>query len=159
MSLGGLAIAIGMMVDGAIVMVENVDRMLKEAGPEEPRVHVVARACAEVARPVAFAVLIIIVVFLPLFTLQGVEGKTFRPLAYTVALAMLGIARVCDCAGPGTLAFLHALPTDAVQQRKARKGTLGQPTAGPDYGLVPAPSWPPLSGTGLGLSASLPGSL
>ncbi len=90
MSLGGLAIAIGMMVDGAIVMVENVDRMLKEAGPEEPRVHVVARACAEVARPVAFAVLIIIVVFLPLFTLQGVEGKTFRPLAYTVALAMLG---------------------------------------------------------------------
>lgn len=90
MSLGGLAIAIGMMVDGAIVMVENVDRMLREAPPDEPRVHVVARACAEVARPVAFAVLIIIVVFLPLFTLQGVEGKTFRPLAYTVALAMLG---------------------------------------------------------------------
>ena len=90
MSLGGLAIAIGMMVDGAIVMVENVDRMLREAPPDEPRVHVVARACAEVARPVAFAVLIIVVVFLPLFTLQGVEGKTFRPLAYTVALAMLG---------------------------------------------------------------------
>ena len=90
MSLGGLAIAIGMMVDGAIVMVENVDRMLREAPPDEPRVHVVARACIEVARPVAFAVLIIVVVFLPLFTLQGVEGKTFRPLAYTVALAMLG---------------------------------------------------------------------
>ncbi len=90
MSLGGLAIAIGMMVDGAIVMVENVDRMLREADPDEPRVHVVARACREVARPVAFAVLIIVVVFLPLFTLHGVEGKTFRPLAYTVALAMLG---------------------------------------------------------------------
>jgi cobalt-zinc-cadmium resistance protein CzcA len=90
MSLGGLAIAIGMMVDGAIVMTENVDRMLREAPPGEPRVRVVARACAEVARPVAFAVLIIVVVFLPLFTLQGVEGKTFRPLAYTVALAMLG---------------------------------------------------------------------
>ncbi|NNF03104.1 MAG: efflux RND transporter permease subunit [Rhodothermales bacterium] len=90
MSLGGLAIAIGMMVDGAIVMVENVDRMLREAPPDEPRVHVVARACSEVARPVVFAIGIIIVVFLPLFTLQGVEGKTFRPLAYTTALAMLG---------------------------------------------------------------------
>lgn len=90
MSLGGLAIAIGMMVDGAVVMVENVDRMLREASPGEPRIHVVARACAEVARPVAFAIGIIVVVFLPLFTLQGVEGKTFRPLAYTTALAMLG---------------------------------------------------------------------
>ena len=90
MSLGGLAIAIGMMVDGTIVMIENVDRMLREADPDEPRIHVVGRACREVARPIAFAVSIIIIVFLPLFTLQGVEGKTFRPLAYTVALAMLG---------------------------------------------------------------------
>ena len=90
MSLGGLAIAIGMMVDGTIVMVENVDRMLREARPDEPRIQVVARACKEVARPVVFAITIIVVVFLPLFTLQGVEGKTFRPLAYTVALAMFG---------------------------------------------------------------------
>ena len=90
MSLGGLAIAIGMMVDGALVMVENVDRVLRLSDPDEPRAQVVARACVEVARPVAFAILIIIVVFLPLFTLQGVEGKTFRPLAYTVALAMGG---------------------------------------------------------------------
>lgn len=90
MSLGGLAIAIGMMVDGTIVMVENVDRMLREAPAEEGRAHVVARACGEVARPIAFAISIIVIVFLPLFTLQGVEGKTFRPLAYTVALAMAG---------------------------------------------------------------------
>lgn len=90
MSLGGIAIAIGMMVDGTIVMVENIDRLLREADPEEPRLHVVRRACQEVLRPITFAVVIIIVVFLPLFTLQGVEGKTFRPLAYTVALAMLG---------------------------------------------------------------------
>ncbi len=90
MSLGGLAIAIGMMVDGAIVMVENVDRHLRQAAPDEPRLHVVARACLEVARPVAFAIAIIVIVFLPLFTLQGVEGKTFRPLAYTTALAMFG---------------------------------------------------------------------
>jgi cobalt-zinc-cadmium resistance protein CzcA len=90
MSLGGLAIAIGIMVDGTIVMVENVDRMLREAGPDESRLSVVARACGEVGRPIVFAISMIIIVFLPLFTLQGVEGKTFRPLAYTVALAMLG---------------------------------------------------------------------
>lgn len=90
MSLGGLAIAIGMMVDGTIVMVENVDRLLRESEPGESRLHVVARACREVGRPILFAIAIIIMVFLPLFTLEGVEGKTFRPLAYTVALAMLG---------------------------------------------------------------------
>lgn len=90
MSFGGLAIAIGMMVDGTIVMVENIDRMLRHARPDEPRIHVVARAAREVARPILFAITIIIVVFLPLFTLQGVEGKTFKPLAYTVSLAMFG---------------------------------------------------------------------
>ncbi len=90
MSLGGLAIAIGMMVDATIVMVENVDRMLREADPDDSRMAVVARACAEVGRPILFAIAIIIIVFLPLFTLQGVEGKTFKPLAYTVSLAMLG---------------------------------------------------------------------
>ena len=90
MSFGGLAIAIGMMVDGTIVMVENIDRMFRQASADESRIHIVARAFREVSRPILFAISIIIVVFLPLFTLQGVEGKTFRPLAYTVALAMLG---------------------------------------------------------------------
>jgi cobalt-zinc-cadmium resistance protein CzcA len=90
MSLGGLAIAIGMMVDATIVVVENVDRNLREADDGESRSSIIARACAEVGRPIVFAIVIIVVVFLPLFTLQGVEGKTFRPLAYTVSLAMLG---------------------------------------------------------------------
>ncbi len=90
MSLGGLAIAIGMMVDGTIVMVENVDRLLRESDPGESRFHVIGRACREVGKPILFAIAIIIIVFMPLFTLEGVEGKTFRPLAYTVALAMLG---------------------------------------------------------------------
>jgi cobalt-zinc-cadmium resistance protein CzcA len=90
MSLGGLAIAIGMMVDGTIVIVENVDRMLREAEPSDSRLRIVTLACAEVGRPIVFAIAIIIIVFLPLFTLQGVEGKTFTPLAYTVSLAMLG---------------------------------------------------------------------
>ena len=90
MSFGGLAIAIGMMVDGTIVMVENVDRHLRISNPTVSRLEVVTRACTEVARPIVFAISIIIIVFLPLFTLGGVEGKTFRPLAYTVALAMGG---------------------------------------------------------------------
>lgn len=90
MSFGGLAIAIGMMVDGAVVIVENTDRLLRAAKPDESKIHIIARASKEVIRPIAFAVMIIIVVFLPLFTLQGVEGKTFKPLAYTIALAMFG---------------------------------------------------------------------
>lgn len=90
MSLGGLAIAIGMMVDGTIVMVENIDRRLRIAPPDMTRLRTISLACAEVGRPILFAITIIILVFVPLFTLQGVEGKTFRPLAYTVTMAMLG---------------------------------------------------------------------
>ncbi len=90
MSLGGLAIAIGMLVDGTIVMVENVDQHLKRSDSSQSKTKVVAEACKEVARPILFAIGIIILVFVPLFTLQGVEGKTFRPLAFTVALGMLG---------------------------------------------------------------------
>ncbi len=89
MSFGGLAIAIGMMVDASVVLVENVDRVKREA-PNEPFIHVVSRASKEVVKPIIFAIIIIITVFIPLFTLQGVEGKTFKPLAYTITLAMLG---------------------------------------------------------------------
>ena len=110
MSLGGLAIAIGMMVDGTIVMVENVDRMLRTSDPDEPRLHVIARACTEVGRPIIFAISIIIIVFLPLFTLQGVEGKTFKPLAYTVALAMLGSLIFALLLAPVTSALLMRRP-------------------------------------------------
>lgn len=115
MSLGGLAIAIGMMVDGTIVMVENVDRMLRTSDPDEPRLHVVARACMEVARPIVFAISIIIIVFLPLFTLQGVEGKTFKPLAYTVALAMLGSLIFALLLAPVTSALIMRRPRRADQ--------------------------------------------
>ncbi len=89
MSLGGVAIAIGMMVDGAIVIAENVDRLLKERSDASLR-QAVAKASAEVIAPLAAAVVVVIVVFLPLFALQGVEGKTFRPLAASAALAMTG---------------------------------------------------------------------
>ena len=90
-SLGGLAIGIGMMVDGSVVMVENIMRHLSEPNPRGDSLsNRVLRAAKEVGQPVFFAIIIIVVVFLPLFTLQGVEGKLFRPMAFTIAFAMLG---------------------------------------------------------------------
>lgn len=90
MSFGGLAIAIGMMVDGSIVMVENIDRLINKASPDEKIMDLILQGSKEVLRPILFSIVIIITVFIPLFTLQGVEGKTFTPLAYTITLAMLG---------------------------------------------------------------------
>ncbi|MBY0340186.1 MAG: CusA/CzcA family heavy metal efflux RND transporter [Rhodocyclaceae bacterium] len=89
MSLGGLAIAIGLMVDGSVVMVENAYAQLgnPENAGERP-IRVILRAVTEVATPVVFGVGIIILVFLPLMTLQGMEGKMFAPLAYTIAIAL-----------------------------------------------------------------------
>lgn len=89
MSLGGVAIAIGMMVDGAIVIAENVDRVLKDR-PGEDRRTAVAEAATEVIGPLIAAVAVVIVVFLPLFALQGPAGKTFSPLAASAALSMTG---------------------------------------------------------------------
>jgi cobalt-zinc-cadmium resistance protein CzcA len=89
MSLGGLAIAIGIMVDGSVVVVENTFRHLgemKDTG--ETKLQVVLRAAAEVGTPVLFGVGIICLVFLPLMTMTGLEGKLFAPLAYTIAIAL-----------------------------------------------------------------------
>ena len=89
MSLGGLAIAIGLMVDGSVVVVENAyARLGRAAELGETKVRAILNAVAEVATPVIFGVGIIILVFLPLMTLQGMEGKMFAPLAYTIAIAL-----------------------------------------------------------------------
>jgi cobalt-zinc-cadmium resistance protein CzcA len=90
MTLGGVAIAIGMMVDGAIVIAENVARGFRERQEGEDNRTTVARSSAEVIAPLIAAVAVVIIVFLPLFSLQGTEGKTFRPLAASAALAMTG---------------------------------------------------------------------
>ena len=90
MTLGGVAIAIGMMVDGAIVIAENVARGFRERRDGEDNRTNVARSSAEVIAPLIAAVAVVIIVFLPLFSLQGTEGKTFRPLAASAALAMTG---------------------------------------------------------------------
>lgn len=88
MSLGGLAIAIGMLVDAAVVVVENVESQLAEAPDNLPTLHLIYRAAREVAAPVTSGIIIIIIVFLPLLTLQGLEGKMFGPVALTIVFAL-----------------------------------------------------------------------
>ncbi len=91
MSLGGLIVGLGMTIDGPLVLIENVFRQLSHhAGKEVNRSQVVFNAAREVINPIVFGVLIIIVVFLPLFTLTGLEGKLFKPLALNMTFAMLG---------------------------------------------------------------------
>jgi len=124
MSLGGLAIAIGMMVDGSVVMMENIFKHLSEPGPEHrtyPHTSVITEenrqsenaislriqeAAREVARPVFYAVLIIIVVFAPLFALQGVEGKLFQPMAISIVLSMLASLLVAMMVIPALATYL-----------------------------------------------------
>ena len=88
MSLGGIAIAIGAMIDGAIVMVENAHKKLEHAGPEADRVTIIIEAAKEVGKPLFYSLLIITVSFLPVFTLEAQEGRLFRPLAYTKTFSM-----------------------------------------------------------------------
>jgi cobalt-zinc-cadmium resistance protein CzcA len=90
MSLGGLVIAIGMMVDASVVVVENVFRLLSEHGAgQQDRRKLVLQAVKEVGQPVIFGILIIVIVFLPILSLQGMEGKMFQPMAYTIMIALL----------------------------------------------------------------------
>ena len=88
MSLGGLAIAIGMLVDAAVVVVENVETQLCASSDRLPLLHLIYRAAREVAVPVASGIIIIIIVFLPLLTLEGLEGKMFGPVALSIVFAL-----------------------------------------------------------------------
>ncbi|GMQ84149.1 MAG: CusA/CzcA family heavy metal efflux RND transporter [Gammaproteobacteria bacterium] len=90
MSLGGLAISIGILVDAAVVIVENIHTRLSLAGPRPDHLHITYEATLEVATPVVAGILIIIVVFLPLFSLTGLEGRMFKPLAITISFALIG---------------------------------------------------------------------
>ena len=92
MSLGGLAIAIGLIVDAAVVVVENAVDRLQHTTPASPvpQVHTIFRSASEVAAPVAAGILIICLVFLPLLSLEGIEGKLFAPVALTIIFALSG---------------------------------------------------------------------
>ena len=90
MSLGGLAIAIGMMVDASVVVVENVHRHLSDPHHQGlPRQSIILNAGREVARPVVFGIMIIIIVFMPILSFEGMEGKMFKPMAYTIMIALM----------------------------------------------------------------------
>jgi cobalt-zinc-cadmium resistance protein CzcA len=106
MSLGGLAISIGMIIDATIIQVENVQRHLSENdGKGESRMSTVLKAALEVRRPSVFGELIIALTFLPIITLQGMEGKMFSPLAYTVAIALLASLLLSIFLIPGLCLF------------------------------------------------------
>ena len=104
MSLSGLAIAIGMIVDGTIVVVENSFRLLHD-NPKLSRAEVIAEATAEVAKPVLFALLIIAVVFIPLLSLEGLAGKLYSPMAIDIVFVMLGVTGSCPAFGTCTLLY------------------------------------------------------
>src|SRR6185295_7406091 len=90
MSLGGLAIAIGMMVDASVVVVENIHRHLSDPRHQGlPRLALILNAAREVARPVVFGIMIIIIVFMPILSFEGMEGKMFKPMAYTIMIALM----------------------------------------------------------------------
>ena len=92
MSLGGIAIAIGAMVDAAIVMIENAHKHLERLAPGAPRLPAIIAACKEVGPALFFSLLIITVSFLPVFTLEAQEGRMFKPLAFTKTFSMAGAA-------------------------------------------------------------------
>jgi heavy metal efflux system protein len=105
MSLGGLAIAIGLMVDGTVVVVENVFHKLGHAKPEE-RLKIILEATIDVAKPTIYGISIIILVFLPLMTLTGMEGKMFGPLALTIAIALAVSLAISLFLSPALCAYI-----------------------------------------------------
>jgi len=109
MSLGGLSIAIGMMVDGSVVMMENIFKKLSQTTQTDMSL-VIKQAAHEVGRPVFYAVIIIIVVFAPLFSLEGVEGKLFQPMAISIVLAMLTSLLVALIVMPALATFAFRRP-------------------------------------------------
>ena len=117
MSLGGLAISIGMMVDATVVMVENIYRHLEEHREHSTREAILV-AAQEIGRPMFFAILIIIAVFLPVFTLQGIEGKLFKPLAYAVTFSMIGSMVMALCIAPMLCALWLRLKRGEVRQNR-----------------------------------------
>ncbi|VAW78011.1 Cobalt-zinc-cadmium resistance protein CzcA; Cation efflux system protein CusA [hydrothermal vent metagenome] len=121
MTLGGLTIAIGMMVDGSVVIMDNIFNYLNKKNPEFSGENPVAatesgiktkiqQACKEVGRPVFFAAMIVVIVFMPMFALEGVEGKMFKPMAISIVLAMLASLVVALVIVPALASFTFRRP-------------------------------------------------
>lgn len=146
MSLGGLAIAIGMLVDAAVVVVENIEAHAARhsQGPRQSHLHVIYRAVQEVAVPVTSGIAIIIIVFLPLLSLQGLEGKLFAPVALTIVFALAGSLLLSLTAIPVFASWLtssHSAQPKLVAWLEQRYGRLLDWTLARDrlvYGLAAA---------------------
>jgi Cu(I)/Ag(I) efflux system membrane protein CusA/SilA len=111
MSLGGIAIAIGAMVDEAVVMVENVHKKLEHAPPglsRRDRQEIIIAACKQLGKPLFFALMIITVSFLPVFTLEAQEGRLFKPLAFTKTFSMAWAAFLSITIGPALIVLMTA---------------------------------------------------
>ncbi len=106
MSLGGIIIAIGDMIDATVVMVENAHKRLEREGKTRPREEIVIDAAKELARPIFSSLLVIAVSFLPVFALQAQEGRLFGPLAYTKTFAMAAAAVLAVTVGPALMVLL-----------------------------------------------------
>jgi cobalt-zinc-cadmium resistance protein CzcA len=125
MSLGGLAIAIGILVDAAVVVVENIHTHFSRAPAGVDRLHLIYRAVMEVSTPVISGILIIIAVFLPLFSLTGLEGKMFSPLAITIAFALIGSLILSLTVIPVLASFfmkMHVVGQDEVKEGYLMRG-------------------------------------
>ena len=106
MSLGGIAIAIGAMVDAAVVLIENAHRKLDRYRGQKSRIEIIIEAAKEVGRPIFFSLLIITISFLPVFTLEAQEGRLFKPLAYTKTFAMFFAAMLSVTLAPALMVLL-----------------------------------------------------
>ncbi len=128
MSLGGLAIAIGLLVDAAVVVVENiVTRLQRDDHGRLPRLHIIYRAVKDVSAPVTSGILIIIIVFLPLLSLQGLEGKLFRPVALTIVFALAGSLVLSLTVIPVLASFLLSSTAHQEPWLPRRLGSMYQP--------------------------------
>lgn len=120
MSLGGIAVAIGMLVDGSVVVVENIYQKLQQREPEHSSIsELVVQATQEVAKPVFFATLIILVVFTPLFSFEGVEAKLFQPMAVAIMLALVCAVVVALIFVPVLSVLVLGLSTPKVRENRA----------------------------------------
>ncbi|MEC5129541.1 efflux RND transporter permease subunit [Verrucomicrobiales bacterium BCK34] len=150
-ALSGIAIAIGTIVDMGIVLCENVLRQLEEADDDEPRLEVIFRACAEVGGAVLTAVMTTVISFLPVFAMEGAEGKLFKPLAYTKTFALIASVLIALTVLPPLIHMLYKKRFDVFSRRTPRIHTgfvvalalivaiiLGQDwmPLGPTYGLL-----------------------
>jgi Cu(I)/Ag(I) efflux system membrane protein CusA/SilA len=152
MSLGGIAIAIGAMVDAAIVMIENMHKHLERAEPGTSRWEIVRRSTQQVGPPLFFSLLIITFSFLPVFALEQQEGRLFKPLAYTKTFAMAGSAVLAITLVPVLMGYLvrgRIRPESKNPLNRALR-TLYRPV----IGFVTRRPWPVVGAAALVLAAT-----